>query len=723
MPKRTLAVFAAAAFGALALPFGLPTIAHATGPSYNSISIKPLPLEQPGMLSPTGTNTVTACVQPLSDLHVVPGATVYLSIDAGLFTAPVEPGGSAIANGSTTLTATPQPIVVPTNTCDWSNIEGSGSLIDAIPVTYTGPTPTVPVNGRDVIGATSDGTSFDNSTGQCSGAGACNTATYVFSPVASYTFTPVAPIAPPGSLAAGAQVTFTVTALDDTSHPVPGTFIDLSLTTTASVPGTATGVNSFDGNTGQKVNDLPTRFGATNAGTVSVTYTASASTSGVDTITAQNHPVETIEAFTTYTYGSTAPFAQAPYTAITPFRVCDTRASGGGIPVNQCNMSGADPIASGASRAVTIEGEGVVPGSGVTAVVVNVTAIAPAKATFVTLYPEGGSLPKTSNVNPLAGEVVANLVEVGVSPSGQIEVYNAAGTAPINVALDVQGYVSSGSPGYLNATSPLRICDTRAVGPGIASSQCNTHGHSPINATTPLALNVTAPGSPVPTSGTVTAVVFNLTAIGPTAPTVLAVAPGGVGRPNVSNININPGKAVPNRIIVGVPSGCTTSCVVDIWNGAGLTDVAVDIDGWFGTSSASPASQFTALAPSRICDTQTGTSGTSGCQTAGTVGAGTAHVFNIFVDGAGGIPTLGSAHQPVAIVVNVTAVNASTGTYVTVFPGPAGAAVPNASDLNEPTFEPVTNLVIVKVGSDGSINLFNAAGNVNLIVDVLGYYS
>src|SRR5580658_1027192 len=122
MPKRTLAVFAAAAFGALALPFGLPTIAHATGPSYNSISIKPLPLEQPGMLSPTGTNTVTACVQPLSDLHVVPGATVYLSIDAGLFTAPVEPGGSAIANGSTTLTATPQPIVVPTNTCDWSNI-------------------------------------------------------------------------------------------------------------------------------------------------------------------------------------------------------------------------------------------------------------------------------------------------------------------------------------------------------------------------------------------------------------------------------------------------------------------------------------------------------------------------------------------------------------------------------------------------------------------------
>ena len=34
-----------------------------------------------------------------------------------------------------------------------------------------------------------------------------------------------------------------------------------------------------------------------------------------------------------------------------------------------------------------------------------------------------------------------------------------------------------------------------------------------------------------------------------------------------------------------------------------------------------------------------------------------------------------------------------------------------------------TNLVVVGVGSDGTINLFNAVGTVNLIVDVLGYYS
>ncbi len=719
MPKRTLVVLAMAAFGAMALPFGLPTIAHASGTAYDSIAIKPLPLEQPGTLTAVGPgNTATACVQPLAGGHPVVGAIIFMSIDPGLFTAPVAAGGSATANG-TLLTPTPQQITTTSNTCTWSNNEGTGTLTDAIEVDYTGPNPK-PVNGRDVIGATSDGTSFDAANGQCTGSGVCNTTTYVFSPVASYSFTPVAPIAPAGSLTPGENVTFTVTALDGTSHAVPGAFIDLSLTTTASAPGTATGVNSFDGNTAQKVNDLPTRYGATNAGTVSVTYTASGATSGTDTITAQNHPTETVEDSTFYTYGSSAAFSQGPYTAITPFRVCDTRPPGHGIIDNQCDFGSGPigPIGKAQSRAVTIEGEGVVPATGVTAVVVNLTAIAPTLNSLVSLYPAGGSLPATSNVNPFAGQVVANLVEVGIGTGGQIEVYNAVGT--INVALDVEGYVSSGSPGYFNAVAPTRICDTR-VGPGISPNQCNAHGHNQIGTTTPLNFNISQSGSPIPTSG-VTAVVFNLTAISPTARTVLTAAPGDVSvKPSVSNLNLNPGTAVPNRVIVGVPSGCTTNCTVNIWNGVGLVDVAIDVDGWFGTSSTPPASQFTALVPSRICDTQKGTPGTSGCQVAGTLGAG--HVLNIFVDGAGGIPTLGSTHQPVAIAVNVTAVNATTSTFVSVYPGPASAAIPRTSDLNEPTFAPVTNLVIVKVGADGSINLYNALGNVNVIVDVMGYYS
>ncbi len=71
----------------------------------------------------------------------------------------------------------------------------------------------------------------------------------------------------------------------------------------------------------------------------------------------------------------------------------------------------------------------------------------------------------------------------------------------------------------------------------------------------------------------------------------------------------------------------------------------------------------------------------------------------------------------------MTAVSATKGTYITVYPGPLSQSPPGASDLNVAAGVTSTNLVVVGVGSDGTINLFNAVGTVNLIVDVLGYYS
>ena len=52
-----------------------------------------------------------------------------------------------------------------------------------------------------------------------------------------------------------------------------------------------------------------------------------------------------------------------------------------------------------------------------------------------------------------------------------------------------------------------------------------------------LTFNVNGSGSPVPGSG-VSAVVFNLTAIGPTKRTVLTAFAGGTTRPTASNVNI-----------------------------------------------------------------------------------------------------------------------------------------------------------------------------------------
>ena len=720
MHQRSLAVAAVAGCVAIAVSFGMPSEAAASGPAYNALIVSPLPIEQPGLLHPAnaGGNTVTMCVQPQENgAAVAVGATVYLSIDSGLFANPPSPGGSAMS-GSTALAATPQAFLT-TASCSYATPDGvHGAVSNAVPVTYLGPNP-VRATGRDVVAAESDTSSFDLATGQCVGPGVCATGTYVFSPVAGLVFSHT-PIAATGSLVPHTSTIVTVTALDDstpTPQPIPGAFIDLSLTSSAASGGTVTAVNTFAGLRNERVTNNPTRFGADIDGSITITYATPAAlpSVGTDTIAAlARSPTggTLVNSSSSYTYAiSTTPLAGG-YTAVAPFRICDTRPVAPGIAPNQCNTgrtgAGEGPIQQGATRVVTIDGVGGLPGSGITAVAINVTAIAPSEATYLTLFPDGVSKPGSSNINPQAGSSVANLAEIAVSAGGKIDLFNALGA--VNVALDVEGYVSSGSTGLYTPVAAARICDTR-VGAGIATNQCNQSGASPIRGGDSLSFNVHTASDGIPATG-VSAVVFNLTAIDPTQTTVLTAYPSDVGRPNVSNVNLKAGTAVPNRVIVRV----STTGLVSIWNGIGSVNVAVDVDGWFGSGSGA---RFTALTPARVCNTQVGNGNVAGC-TLGSVAAG--RMLTVDVTGVDGVPQFtGNPGSPVAVVMNVTAVNATSATFATVY---LGYYRPNTSDLNVPSFEPVTNLVVVPVGLlPAFINIFNALGNINFIVDVLGYYS
>ena len=81
-------------------------------------------------------------------------------------------------------------------------------------------------------------------------------------------------------------------------------------------------------------------------------------------------------------------------------------------------------------------------GTPTVAVVANLTAIAGTAATYFTLYPSSGTRPRPSDLNPVAGEVIANLSIVGIAQSapsaGDVSLYNATGT--INAILDVAGW-------------------------------------------------------------------------------------------------------------------------------------------------------------------------------------------------------------------------------------------------------------------------------------------
>jgi hypothetical protein len=74
-----------------------------------------------------------------------------------------------------------------------------------------------------------------------------------------------------------------------------------------------------------------------------------------------------------------------------------------------------------------------------------------------------------------------------------------------------------------------------------------------------------------------------------------------------------------------------------------------------------------------------------------------------------------------ALSLNVTAINATAPTFVTLFP--AGTPLPVASHLNPlPGQGPVPNAVNVDLNGAGQFSIYNLAGNVDIIIDVVGVY-
>ncbi|MFI9329515.1 hypothetical protein ACIGZJ_18460 [Kitasatospora sp. NPDC052868] len=77
---------------------------------------------------------------------------------------------------------------------------------------------------------------------------------------------------------------------------------------------------------------------------------------------------------------------------------------------------------------------------------------------------------------------------------------------------------------------------------------------------------------------------------------------------------------------------------------------------------------------------------------------------------------------PTAVVMNVTAVDATDNSFITAFPD--GQALPTVSNLNAtPNHRVTSNRATVQVGADGVVNIYNHVGRVHLVVDLQGYYS
>ena len=362
-------------------------------------------------------------------------------------------------------------------------------------------------------------------------------------------------------------------------------------------------------------------------------------------------------------------------------RVLDTRNPGQSI------------VEAGGMRTIMLTGPiGVLFNASVTAAVVNVTVVGPAKPGYWTLWPTGQARPNASQLNvddyiSTFGGALAlpNLVTVPVV-NGGVSVYSSDGG---NVVVDLVGYytpsaTATSSGRLVTRPAPARIYDSRNGSVMIAGE---TRAIS------------------VPDSIGTSAVVLSVTVIG-LSEGYWQVFPSGEMQPDSSNLNsLAIGAISANQVITSV----NQNGAIDVFSSGG-GHVIVDVVGSFTDSNATASTDglFVPLdSPSRFLDTRA---------TGRIAGTGSVEVD---------VQTQLNHSNIAAVALNATMVDAFLPGYVSVTP--AGSSPTESTSRTTSTTntiysnQTVASHAIVPVSARG-FDVFTEGGG-QLLADISGWYT
>ncbi len=151
--------------------------------------------------------------------------------------------------------------------------------------------------------------------------------------------------------------------------------------------------------------------------------------------------------------------------------------------------------------------------------------------------------------------------------------------------------------------------------------------------------------------------------------------------------------------------------------GVSLGTLSVGTLGIGHASEPVGAVTYVPITPCRLLDTRPATDNVGNRNTP--IGGGQTHVVAAHGDNGNckGIPATSAG-----LALNVTALNATAPTFLTIWPD--GAAQPFTANLNPTPGEPPTpNAVVTGVSANGRFDIFNLAGAVDVVVDVFGYFT
>jgi hypothetical protein len=232
-------------------------------------------------------------------------------------------------------------------------------------------------------------------------------------------------------------------------------------------------------------------------------------------------------------------------------------------------VPGTTPIPAGGQIDVQMTGRSPVPATGVSAVVLNVTATGSLGAGYVTAWPSGITRPPTSNLNiENVGQTIPNQVVVPVGANGMVSFFSNGGG---HLIADVAGYFTDGSAplssvGLFIPISPARLLDTRdAI--GVPDTARPAAGDT-------VSVAIAGHGG-VPAFGA-SAIVGNLTATDSAAPGYVTAFPTGIDRPSASNLNLErAGQTIANHTTVRINEGG-----VSLFTQSG-THLLLDVSGFY----------------------------------------------------------------------------------------------------------------------------------------------
>jgi hypothetical protein len=356
--------------------------------------------------------------------------------------------------------------------------------------------------------------------------------------------------------------------------------------------------------------------------------------------------------------------------AVPPVRFYDSRATTALAPGEErsvCDTAGSLPIDAAAA-------------------VLNLTAVTPTAAGYLTAWPLGTDAPPpVSNLNFAAGTVTSNLAVVPIGAVTCISVRNSSrGTT--HLVVDLEGYLTDGAataPGATQTVYASRLLDTRTKGVALKP------GGS-------LDVQVAGQGTVPPTG--VGAAWLNFTVTGNAAAGYLTTYPTGGPRPTTSSLTFGAGETRAGLALAKLG----TSGRVTVYNGSSKpVHVVVDASAWVRSGDgAGTLAGITPIAPVRALDTRASQA----------VLAGEVAYVNT---GVGSPPTRASA-----AVLAVTAVGATKTGYLTVYGTNAG--VPATSSVTYGPGPATTNLVVTRL--DGPIVVRNGSSQaLHVVVDVVGW--